>query len=163
MKNKKNKVGAPSKPVNWPKTPFTVKELIDLNSKGDNKQCALSLRQKVGKLLNSRKLVVLQPVKQPENHVGRPNFSYVLRENFNPEKHVKAGKAKTSKVKTVKATKVKKTNVGVIEVTPTVAPVSAPIVVTAPPVATPVASAPAAVENLVTISAEATAPAVATV
>lgn len=74
------KVGAPSKPVNWPATPFTMVHLFNRNGG----QCELSLRTKVNKAVAAGELVELKPKHQPRGGVGRPKSMFVMKANFDP-------------------------------------------------------------------------------
>jgi len=109
-------VGAPPKPVNWPSGAFTIKTLVGRNQR----QCELSLRNKVNASLESGEIVELEGIKQPGGKVGRPKSRYVLKANFD-------------------ATAMKQKNITLTPVVAVSAPAVAPsqLVVPAPCVAPP--------------------------
>ena len=92
LKGKWNKVGAPPKKTRWPGRPFTMDRLFELNAKGANKQCELSLRNKVSDgLINPPApkpanphgfLYMLADKKQKGGSVGRPKSQFVLKVKF---------------------------------------------------------------------------------
>jgi hypothetical protein len=91
LKGKWNKVGAPPKKTRWPGRPFTMDRLFELNAKGANRQCELSLRNKVSDgLINPPKgpsnpngfLYMLADKKQKGGSVGRPKSQFVLKVKF---------------------------------------------------------------------------------
>jgi len=149
MKNKQNKngnsmkgkrgstVGAPPKPTKWPTSAFTMATLFERNSKGEHAQCQLSLRNKVDALLESGELIALKTKRQPNHAVGRPKDVFVLKANFNTEKHERLdGKTVTTVVKTKTKSKTRKAR-SVVAVTDSVASVVPPIA-PAPVVSQPV-------------------------
>lgn len=128
MKGKWGRVGAPPKSTSFPKGAFTMETLFGRNKN----QCELSLRTKVDAGLAAGEIIALKTRKQAGGKVGRPKAVFVLKENFNKEKHERAdAKAKTPKTRTV------------ISVSPS------PVTPTAPPIPTatvvPV-TAPATIE-----------------
>ncbi len=132
QKGKKGTVGAPSKPYVLPKGKFTMKELFALNSN----VCELTLRNNVNKLLKAGKLAPCKPVKQPDNHVGRPQASY--KRVYGQSTDVKTRKTRSTPRKTAPVTE---------PPTGTVVPAAAPTseVVTV----AEVVPAPVVVENVV--------------
>ena len=121
LKGKWGRVGAPPKATKFPRGAFTMESLFTLNKN----QCELSLRNKVDAKLADGSLIALKARKQAGGKVGRPKAVFVLKDNFNKDKHERADvKAKTPKTRTV------------VTVSPT------PVAPTAPPVpeATPVAA-----------------------
>jgi hypothetical protein len=121
MKGRWGKVGAPPKATKFPRGAFTMESLFNMNKN----QCELSLRNKVDDKLADGSLIALKARKQAGGKVGRPKAVFVLKDNFNKDKHERADvKAKTPKTRTV------------VTVSPT------PVAPTAPPVpeATPVAA-----------------------
>lgn len=112
--NKKNKnngslkgkrygvVGAPPKPVNWPKGKFTFATIFARNTK----QCHLSIRTKVEAAVVGGDVIALTPKKQPGGKVGRPADVFILTANFDGATMTRKGETpvKTVKVKTKKRT-----------------------------------------------------------
>lgn len=112
MKNRWGKVGAPPKSLNFPRGAFTMESLFNMN-KGS---CELTVRNKVTARVKTGELIQLKSRKQKGGSVGRPSAVFVLKDNFDKEKHEKAdAKVKTPKTRTVVA-------VSVEPVVPTVAP-----------------------------------------
>ena len=107
-------VGAPPKKVSWPRGAFILATLFGRNSKGPNKQCELSLRNKVEDGVLAGEILALMPKKQPKGAVGRPKSVFVLKDNYVPSKMELAPvKVKVKKSRTV----------SVVSVTPAVAAV----------------------------------------
>lgn len=75
MKGKKGTVGAPEKPVQWPRRPFTMNQLFDLNG-GD--PCNLTCRKRHAALLAKKHLKADGTRPQPHGGVGRPSPVFVL-------------------------------------------------------------------------------------
>ncbi len=127
LKGKWGKVGAPPKATKFPRGAFTMESLFNMNKN----QCELSLRTKVDGKLADGSLIALKTRKQKGGKVGRPKAVFVLKENFDKDKHERADvKAKTAKTRNV------------VTVTATVPPTAPPV-----PEATPVAAtAPATIE-----------------
>lgn len=123
-KTQKSGVGAPEKPVKYPRSRFTVERAVSLN----DSVCELTVRNRIKKDVKAGLLVAAGEIKQPKGGVGRPKFSYILKALA---KGLKTKTPKTPKVKTVKTVKA--------------TPASTPVVsVTAPAVpATPVPTTPA--------------------
>ena len=144
LKGNWGKVGAPPKKTNLPTRPFTMQQLFDRNSTGPNRQCELSLRNKVDAMVLAGTLLALAPIKQAHGAVGRPKSRFVLKENFDSATMVLAPK------------KDKATVTVPVAVTSTVNPVSAPAPVAAPASPAPEAPVTPAVE---TVSAPLSAPA----
>lgn len=150
LKGKYGHVGAPPKPIKFPSTPFTFAALFKMNSKGANKQCQLSIRNKVDERIAQKSIIQLQSRKQKGGKVGRPKDVFILAEKFNAKKHVKFGAVEQVKTrsKAARVTAVTET------VTPTVSPVlttSTPVeavaaIPSAPVTSVPVETAPAIVE-----------------
>ena len=141
QKGKWGHIGAPPKYVRWPVGSFTMEKLFKLNSKGKNKQCELSLRNKVDDGLEDGTILELKAKKQPHGAVGRPKSVFVLKTKYVASKMELADKT----AKAPKARKVKTT------------PVAAPVPAAAPAAAEPVTAQPAPAA-----SAPAPAPAVET-
>jgi len=145
LRGKWGKVGAPPKATRFPRGAFTMESLFTLNKN----QCQLSLRNKVDAKLADGSLIALKPRKQAGGKVGRPKAVFVLKDNFNKDKHEKADvKAKTPKTRTVvtvSPSPVAPTTPPVPEATPVAATsVVVPVATVVPPtpeVATPVETA----------------------
>lgn len=92
QKGKRNgQVGAPPKPVRFPRGQFTMKTLFGLNSQGRTAQCQLSVRTKVDALIASGDLIRLVSRKQAKHGVGRPESVFVTKDNFNASKMTRFG------------------------------------------------------------------------
>ena len=129
-------IGAPPKFVRWPNGPFTMEKLFKLNSKGKNKQCELSLRNKVDDGLEDGTILELKAKKQPHGAVGRPKSVFVLKTKYVASKMELADK--TAKIpKTPRKAKI---TVATTAPVPATAPAAAEPVTAQP---TPAASAPA--------------------
>lgn len=141
LQGKRNgQVGAPPKPLKYPKTSFTIESLFERN---DN-QCRLSIRTKVKNAIEAGEIVQLLSKKQADGAVGRPESVYVLKENFNADKMTKFGhtpKEKTRKANT-SGTRKNRT-VAVAQATPAGEPAPAPQAPVAEPVAVAASPAPA--------------------
>jgi hypothetical protein len=87
------KIGAPPKATKFPASPFTMERLMEMNSKGANRQCSLTLRKKISEGLEAGTIVALMPRKQPKGAVGRPKSVFVLKGNFDPSRMVLAPKS----------------------------------------------------------------------
>jgi hypothetical protein len=108
-------VGAPPKKVSWPRGAFILETLFARNSKGNNKQCQLSLRNKVEDGVVAGEILALMPKKQPKGAVGRPKNVFVLKDNYVPSKmELAPSKVKVKKSRTV----------SVVSVTPAIAVVA---------------------------------------
>jgi len=149
LKGKWGKVGAPPKATRFPRGAFTMESLFTLNKN----QCELSLRNKVDAKLADGSLIALKARKQAGGKVGRPKAVFVLKDNFNKDKHERADvKAKTPKTRTV-------VTVSPTPVAPTAPPVPEATPVAASSVATvepPVETAPVAPEVTVPVETVAT-------
>lgn len=140
LKGKYGKVGAPPKATKFPRGAFTMEALFNMNKN----QCELSLRNKVDARLEDGSLIQLKSRKQAGGKVGRPKAVFVLKDNFDASKHEKADvKAKTPKAKVTK-TRTVVTVTAEATVTPTTPPVPEASVI-------PATSAPAAVEQPVSV------------
>lgn len=127
-------VGAPPKPVKYPRTKFTVERAVALNEG----VCELTIRKRIKADVEAGKLVTLPVIKQPKKAVGRPKFCFQLTEL--------AGKTTPTKLtKTPRVTKPKTATVV------TVSPATpAPTVATPTAVTTPVAVTPEVPATVVT-------------
>jgi hypothetical protein len=157
LKGKWGRVGAPPKATKFPRGAFTMESLFNMNKN----QCELSLRNKVDDKLADGSLIALKTRKQKGGKVGRPKAVFVLKENFDKDKHEKAdAKAKTPKTRTVvtvSATPVAPTTPPVPEATP-VAATSAAVVPPAEVVA-PTPEVTATAEPVATVETPAPTPA----
>jgi len=147
LKGKWGKVGAPPKAIKFPRGAFTMESLFNMNGVAKGNNCELTIRTKVANRLADGSLIQLKARKQAGGKVGRPKAVFVLKENFDKDKHEKADvKVKTAKTRNV------------VTVTASVAPTAPPV-----PEATPVAAtAPATIEPQPEVTAptpEVTAPA----
>ena len=136
QRGKKGTVGAPSKAVKWPTTPFTMSVLYNRNKRT---QCELSLRTKVNIGLDAGEIFPLTPKKQPKGSVGRPKAVYVLKDYFDKSKMVISDPPK----------KTKQTGIEVVE---TVTPAAAPIVETPIVAETPVTAEVVITPETVTVA-----------
>lgn len=127
----KGTVGAPAKPVRFPKVKFTVKRAVAMNPN----VCELTVRTAIKEALVVGELVNVGKVPQPKKAAGRPQFAFILKELVG---NLTVKPTKTPKVAKVKAVKVPKAEKP--EVVPTVTVVAVapevvaptPVVVTAP-------------------------------
>ena len=142
QKGKWGHIGAPPKAVRWPNRPFTMETLFARNSNGKNKQCELSLRNKVDAGVADGTILELKAKKQPHGAVGRPKSVFVLKVNYVASKMELADKTAKGKKTPRKATVA---TVAVASPAPATSPAAAEPV-TAQPAPAP-ASAPAPVET----------------
>lgn len=105
QKGKWGKVGAPPKPIKYPRGAYTIKQLVELNPH----VCELTLRNTVTnavrgyKMVNGQKVEVpVTIVKLPKNFekdtVGRPNFRFMSKAQFEANQKIKKGKVKGDSV-----------------------------------------------------------------
>lgn len=76
MKGKKGTVGAPEKAIKYPRSRFTIARLVELNPL----VCELTLRNRLKKEIVAGTILQGEKIKQPSGAVGRPKFSFVLKE-----------------------------------------------------------------------------------
>jgi hypothetical protein len=147
LKGKWGRVGAPPKATKFPRGAFTMESLFNMNKN----QCELSLRNKVDDKLADGSLIALKTRKQKGGKVGRPKAVFVLKENFDKDKHEKADtKAKTPKAKT--------RTVVTVSTTP-VAPTAPPVPAAAAAVPSPSPEVTAPVETAATVEVPVSTPA----
>lgn len=111
MKGKKGTVGAPLKPMKFPKTGFTVGRIVELNPD----VCELTVRNRFNRMLKAGAIVRLQDKPQPGGAVGRPNRQYLLKENVTKDTVLFGSAAPAAPAKRVTRTRKARTAVTVNE------------------------------------------------
>ena len=158
QKGKWGQVGAPPKKVSWPRGAFVMETLFARNSKGPNKQCKLSLWNKVNDGVLAGEILVLESKKQPKKGVGAPRKVFVLKANYVPSKMALApNKVKVKKARTVSVVSV---TPAVAVVAPTQDTVPASPAPEAPSSPAPVIESVAAVETVSTPAVSSSEPAI---
>ena len=158
QKGKWGQVGAPPKKVSWPRGAFVMETLFARNSKGPNKQCKLSLWNKVNDGVLAGEILVLESKKQPKKGVGAPRKVFVLKANYVPSKmELAPSKVKVRKARTVSVVSV---TPAVAVVVPTQDAVPASPAPEAPASPAPVIESVAAVETVSTPAVSSSEPAI---
>jgi len=158
QKGKWGQVGAPPKKVSWPRGAFVMETLFARNSKGPNKQCKLSLWNKVNDGVLAGEILVLESKKQPKKGVGAPRKVFVLKANYVPSKmELAPNKVKVKKARTVSVVSV---TPAVAVVAPTQDAVPASPAPEAPASPAPVIESVAAVETVSTPAVSSSEPAI---
>lgn len=95
----KRPVGAPQKPITFPKVAFTIKDLVAKNPN----VCPLTIRKRVNTGLASETLIKLAKKQAKEKKAGRPVFRFMLASQYqaNLDRLAKANEAaKAAKAET---------------------------------------------------------------